>query len=262
MIPIRYTVVLIAFLVLDMTGCDGCRESAKEKEALEWVRRGLAMERDGKMSDAADAYRRAILADARCRDAHFQLASLSERLGAFEQAEASYRKAIELQPDAAAYNNLGNVLGARGRLKDAIDAYREAAKREPGLASAHYNLGHSLILAHRFDEAEAELTSAWRLAPLESKYGESLGLFYKNNGEPERALPFLENCARMDSSRGDLLLGLADVYETLGRFDDAIRTLERHLPTVSDREKSGLLRLKIRELRMRRTDSKKRTLRS
>lgn len=226
------------------------------------VELGLSLERDGRMSDAADTYRKAILINAECREAHFQLASLSERMGAFQQAETSYRQAIRIRPDAAAYNNLGNVIGGQGRLKEAMDAYREALRLEPDLASAHYNLGHSLILAHRFDEAEAELATACRLAPDEARYTAALGMFYANHGQPDQALPYLENCTRLDSSIGERMFVLADVYESLDRYDDAIRTLERHLPTVSDREKIGLLKIRIRELRMRRTDSKKRPLRS
>lgn len=251
------------FMVLiSSSGCDGCARSNKENEALASVELGLSLERDGKMSDAAEAYRKAILINAECREAHFQLASLSERMGAFQQAETSYRRAISIRPDAAAYNNLGNVLGAQGRLHEAMDAYREALRLEPDLASAHYNLGHGLILARRLNEAETELATAYRLAPGEARYSAALGMFYANNGQPDRALPYLENCTRLDSSIGERMFTLADVYESLGRYDDAIRALERHLPTISDREKIGLLKIRVRELRMRRTDSKKRPLRS
>jgi len=245
-----------------MNGCDGCRGNEKALEAQKRVQEGLAMEREGHFSDAATAYRIAIATDPTCREAYFQLGTLYERLGAFPQAEASYRKAISLKADAAAYNNLGNVLGSQGKLANAVEAYRAALRHDSSLPSAHFNLGNSLMLAHQFEEAESELVIAVDLKPDELRYNEALGSFYKNNGNPGKALPYLERCAAKDSSRAELMLTLSEVYESLQMFEKAIKALERHLRTLIDHEARGILKTRIRELRMRQTDSKKRALRS
>jgi hypothetical protein len=59
-----------------------------------------------------------------------------------EEAEAAYRKAIELDPNkASALFNLGLLLQQRGELREASKLYASAVKAEPGHAWAHYQLG-------------------------------------------------------------------------------------------------------------------------
>ncbi|HTG32847.1 MAG TPA: tetratricopeptide repeat protein [Thermoanaerobaculia bacterium] len=58
------------------------------------------------------------------------------------EAEAAYRKAIELDPDkASALFNLGLLLQQRGELREAYDLYQRAVKADPNHAWAHYQLG-------------------------------------------------------------------------------------------------------------------------
>jgi tetratricopeptide (TPR) repeat protein len=49
-------------------------------------------------------------------------------LGRWDEAEAQFKRALELDPDfALAHYNLGNVLEARGDLEGALDKYEKAA---------------------------------------------------------------------------------------------------------------------------------------
>jgi hypothetical protein len=58
------------------------------------------------------------------------------------EAEAVYRKAIELDPGKpSALFNLGLLLQQRGQLREAEDLYGRVLKIEPGNAWAHYQLG-------------------------------------------------------------------------------------------------------------------------
>jgi hypothetical protein len=60
-------------------------------------------------------------------------------------AEAAYRKAIELDPDkTTALFNLGLLLQQRGELREALQLYRRAVKVEPRHAWAHYQIGSLL----------------------------------------------------------------------------------------------------------------------
>jgi hypothetical protein len=59
-----------------------------------------------------------------------------------EEAEAAYRKAIELDPGKASSQfNLGLLLQQRGELREASKLYASAIKADPGHAWAHYQLG-------------------------------------------------------------------------------------------------------------------------
>jgi superkiller protein 3 len=69
----------------------------------------------------------------------------AEGEGQVEQAIASYRKAIALDPKlASAHYNLGNALAGKGKVEEAIECYRKAIALDPKNASAHNNLGLAL----------------------------------------------------------------------------------------------------------------------
>ncbi len=73
-------------------------------------------------------------------EAHNNLGIVLARHGEPEQAEACYRRAIEIKPDFAnAYNNLGIILGHLNRHAEALAAFGEALGHNPQHAEAGYN---------------------------------------------------------------------------------------------------------------------------
>jgi tetratricopeptide (TPR) repeat protein len=59
----------------------------------------------------------------------------------FHQAEAEFRAALQVAPDEPAYmNNLGIALERQGRRKEAIEAFKNAALKDPTFATARKNL--------------------------------------------------------------------------------------------------------------------------
>ena len=61
--------------------------------------------------------------------------------GAPEEAIASYKKALSLNPDdAETYNNMGNALLDQGKLDEAIASYNKALSIKPDYANAHRHL--------------------------------------------------------------------------------------------------------------------------
>jgi len=62
--------------------------------------------------------------------------------GRLDEAEASCRRALELDPIfTAAYSNLGVILASQGRLDEAADAMRKAVELNPSLHDIRLNLG-------------------------------------------------------------------------------------------------------------------------
>ena len=62
--------------------------------------------------------------------------------GKLAEAVASYRRALELNPDfAEAHNNLGTTLKDQGKLAEAVASYRRALELNPDFAEVHNNLG-------------------------------------------------------------------------------------------------------------------------
>jgi tetratricopeptide (TPR) repeat protein len=96
---------------------------------------------------------------------------LSEHLQRYEEAEAAYREAIALDPkEAASWTNLGNLLCDQlQRYEEAEAAYREAIKIDPASNEAWNNLGNLLsTYLQRYEEAEAAYREAIALDPKEA----------------------------------------------------------------------------------------------
>jgi DNA-binding transcriptional MerR regulator len=72
--------------------------------------------------------------------------TLDEDPATFDEAEALYGRAIELDPHLAiAYTNLGNVRFRRGDSVGAESLYRKALAIDEGQPEAHYNLGYVVL---------------------------------------------------------------------------------------------------------------------
>lgn len=81
----------------------------------------------------------------------------------YPQAEAHFRKAIQLAPEhKRAYNNLGLVLACGGRSQDALVAFQRAGCSE---SEAHSNLAFTLAMNNSLKEAQTHFALAKQLDP-------------------------------------------------------------------------------------------------
>lgn len=122
-------------------------------------------------------------------------AHLSAQGGQVELAIADYRALVEHHPgeSAAAWFNLGFLLEQTGRFDDAQAAFRKAVEVDPKMDRAWYGLGLVLIRAHRFDEAIAALKRNTELQPM-SPYGwYQLARVHVDRHEPDEAAKIIRH---------------------------------------------------------------------
>lgn len=87
------------------------------------------------------AARKAVTLDPGLPRAHTALASNLQALGRTEAAEASLRRALELQPDdGPALNNLAILLTLTGRMREGLPLFYRLARANPTSAYPHLNL--------------------------------------------------------------------------------------------------------------------------
>ena len=92
---------------------------------------------------------------------HNNIGITLQELGRLNEAEVSYRRAIQLKPDyVEAHSNLAVTLQELGRLNEAEASCRRALQIKPDYVEAHFNLGNILNDLCRLDEAD----SSYRLA--------------------------------------------------------------------------------------------------
>lgn len=93
--------------------------------------------------------------------------------GKLELAIACFQKAIYIQPtSASAHCNLGNTLLQQQNFKEAIISFQEALSIDPSFVEVYYNLGLALTKVNKLDEAIACFEAAIALQPefMEAKY--------------------------------------------------------------------------------------------
>ncbi len=103
-------------------------------------------------------------------------------------AEASFRRALDLEPNAANLRRGGVLAMCLGRPHQAIEFYSRSMIHDPVSTSAHNNLGFAYLIAGRYDEAERELRQAIELAPKRVGARSQLALALMSQGRMEEAL--------------------------------------------------------------------------
>jgi tetratricopeptide (TPR) repeat protein len=132
-----------------------------------WLMLGIALVALGRYEEAEQALAKAIQhwpsGERQIPLAH--VGHLFEQSGDYDQAAAWYRKAIEADPRDATYRIfLGGVLAKQGRLHEAEEAHRGAVACAEGCSDeAYLNLGLVLRARERFRDAADCFREALRL---------------------------------------------------------------------------------------------------
>ncbi len=98
--------------------------------------------------------------------AHFNLGVAFQKLGAMDEAKASYEAAIALWPGRAqAHSNLGVIFLEENRIDTAIDHFRQALGADPSAIDARYNLATAYMRAGEREKARGQYIELLRLTP-------------------------------------------------------------------------------------------------
>jgi tetratricopeptide (TPR) repeat protein len=121
---------------------------------------------EGKMEDAAQAYRKALVIDPDLVPAVVNLANIHYARDELIEAQALYERAIGLDQECfEAHYNLGNIHHDLGRFHDALACYRNAVALNPTYADAHFYLAVTLEKTGHSPEAKPHWKLYQELAP-------------------------------------------------------------------------------------------------
>jgi hypothetical protein len=113
---------------------------------------GVALKRAGRLKDAEARFRKTVELDPSFFEAYNNLGNIMYMEDNLDEAETFYRRALVVKPDHPLLHvNLGNVLMAMWRLEEAREHFRKALLLSPGYSQARTNLSRvdSLIKARR-----------------------------------------------------------------------------------------------------------------
>jgi Flp pilus assembly protein TadD len=187
------------------------REAPEDPEVL--VLRGTIYRERGLPGEAeADLDEAIKLGD--LPEAHAALGIMFDMTGRGDLAEPHHQRAVMLAKDNPAYlNNLGFSLFLRHKHQDAIAAYQRAVRMSPVNPRIRTNLGFAYAAAGDFPRAAREFQMGG--APADAK--NNLGLAYERKGDLGNAYALYIEALRLDPRCSTARANLVYVAKRLGK---------------------------------------------
>jgi tetratricopeptide (TPR) repeat protein len=156
-------------------------------------------------------------------------------LSQYEEAIASYDKAIEIKPDShEAWNNRGIALGNLGRNEEAIASFDQAIEIKPDYVDAWNNRGIALGKLGRYEEAIASYNKAIEIKPDYHQALYNRGNALHNLGRYEEAIASYNKAIEIKPDYHQALYNRGNALHNLGRYEEAIASYNKALQIKSD----------------------------
>jgi pentatricopeptide repeat protein len=173
-----------------------------------------------------NAARKALELDPGLAEAHVLLAGVYQEEWRWSDAEAEYKRALDLKPnDAAAHVGFAHWLLCQGRTQEALTWTARGRELDP-LEVSGTSVGETLFFARRYDEAIHELRSVLAVQGDSASALWYLGFSLIANGQPHDAIPVLEKAASITNRSPGVIGVLIRAYAHAGRRKDALRLLD------------------------------------
>ena len=183
----------------------GATAGDKEAAAAIQASAGAAVEamKAGRHDEAIAKFQEVIAKVPTCADCYYNIGVSQMAKQQQEEAEASFKKAIELKPDNSdAYTALANLYNSQKKFDLAAEASANAAKYAGagggGNAESSYNQGVILFNAGKFAEAKTQFEAATKADPNHAMAQYQLGMTALNLGQIPDAVAALEAYLKVD----------------------------------------------------------------
>jgi len=181
--------------------------------------------------------REALALDPELGEAHVLLANVLQEGWHWTEAEAEYRRALELSPnDADAHARFALWLSCQGRSEEALVWVQRGRALDPFEVSGD-RVSWILFQAHRYDDAIRESRSTLAIQPDNAVNLMDLGFALIADHRPADAIPVLEKAVTVSPGSPAATGILIRAYAHAGRRDDAIRLLA----DLNRRKKTGYI---------------------
>ncbi|HXL80343.1 MAG TPA: tetratricopeptide repeat protein [Pyrinomonadaceae bacterium] len=186
--------------------------------AKEHLASGRSYLLNGRINEAIAELSTATSLDPKLTEAHNLLGVAYDQKGMADRARDSYERAVKVEPeDAETLNNLGFSLYQNGNYRAAVDRLKRAVKLQPTNERILNNLGLALCRLGKFQEAFRRFARA--AGPLTGNLNTARML--EKFGREEDAIRYYEDARRIDPNLGFALRRLADLYQRIGKNEQA-----------------------------------------
>ena len=149
--------------------------------------------------------------------ARWSQANAYQARGQTEAAMDLYQKALEFNPGlSSAHLNLGNCYLARNEYQEAVAHYQQAAEGEPGNATVYNNTAIAYLGLKDYETALAFVSEAWKRDSLNPFVHDTYGNYYLETGDYDRAIKAFNEAIRLWPGYRDAWSDLAKAYTATG----------------------------------------------
>jgi tetratricopeptide (TPR) repeat protein len=228
----------------------------------------LAHHQGGRVAEAERLYRTILQAEPNHPLALHHLGIVAIQCGRPDTAIGLISRSLQIEPAAAAWNNLGEAFRTSNRVPEAVDCYRKAIAMDARQVDALANLGVALTAQKKIADAERSLReaialapnhlpamlalarllaetdrhdealNAWervvRLAPNNPVFQCCLGAAWISAGDPYRALVALRKAVELEPRHAEAHAKMALAYDKLNRGEDAIAAARQAVALAPD----------------------------
>ena len=196
---------------------------------------GVALEAEGRFSEAANEYKKALDLWPDFAQYHFNLGGALNRQGHADEAISQYLEAIKDDSNyAVAYADLGRALNKEGRVDEAMVQFQKALRINPNDPGTRCILGSSLDKLGRFDEAISQYQQALKHAPDFADAHGNLGVTLGHKGLLDAAVRELQVAVELDPGSEDIRYNLGNALLRNGRLGEAIAQFQAALKLKPD----------------------------
>lgn len=136
--------------------------TAHRQRPEDWLEQGSQLLEEGRLTDAVEAFRCALILDAANPEAHFHLAEALYRSGNVSGAMERFHVAVELDHDyLEAWTQLGCLAAELDQTESALDAFDIALRCHADYPDAHFHKAELLHRLGRSTEARPHWEAYW-----------------------------------------------------------------------------------------------------
>lgn len=222
-------------------------EAIEQEKSLTLNEQGTKAAQAGRIEQAKELFRKAIVTDPGNLTAVFNLAGMYITLRRETEAVSLLQDYITKYPkDVGLHARLGDAYFANKQVSEAHESYQTALELDGENVELLQKQATILSLQNRLGEAEALLLKAAEIDPKNADTLSNLSSIFLANRKPEKAISTAKRALQIEPS-GDLYVTLGTAYEYLKDYKNSLIAFER-AQSLSEEEQTDIAQ-KIEALR-------------